>query len=157
MINLTFRPHGLPMRFDDSGNVEMGYDLKLWVWQDRKPQPRTVGAFDGSLQLQRSRMHWHTPGSEVGARLLSPATRGSRTHGQERPLAPPSGSRDPTPGPGQVHAAEQSLSPEAPVPGACVPVLTAVRGGPGAPGKRLPLLLLRLRGLQGRQLQEQLR
>lgn len=157
MKNLTFRPHGLAMRFDASGNVEMGYDLKLWVWQDRKPLTLTVGAFDGSLQLQRSRMRWHTPGGEVSARPLSPAARGSLTQGQERPLAPPAGSGGPSPGPGQVHAAEQSLSPEAPVPGACVPVLTAVRGGPGAPSKRFPLLLLRLRGLQGGQLQEQLR
>ncbi|XP_006903993.1 taste receptor type 1 member 3 [Pteropus alecto] len=64
MYNMTFRPHGLAMRFDASGNVEMGYDLKLWVWQDQKPLARTVGSFDGSLQLQRSRILWHTPSSE---------------------------------------------------------------------------------------------
>ncbi|XP_051696442.1 taste receptor type 1 member 3 isoform X1 [Oryctolagus cuniculus] len=36
--------------------------------------------------------------------------------------------------------------------GARVAVFPAVQGGPGAPGEGLPLVLLRLRGLQGRQL-----
>ncbi|KAM5266881.1 taste receptor type 1 member 3 [Hipposideros larvatus] len=64
MYNLSFRAHGQALRFDTSGNVDMDYDLKLWVWQDRTPELRTVGAFNGRLQLQLSQMWWHTPRNE---------------------------------------------------------------------------------------------
>ncbi|XP_036918099.1 taste receptor type 1 member 3 [Sturnira hondurensis] len=61
MYNMSFRVRGLTLQFDTSGNVDMGYDLKLWVWQDQMPELRTVGSFDGHLQLQLSQMNWHTP------------------------------------------------------------------------------------------------
>ncbi|XP_053516210.1 taste receptor type 1 member 3 isoform X2 [Artibeus jamaicensis] len=61
MYNMSFQASGLELRFDTSGNVDLGYDLKLWVWQDQIPELRTVGSFDGRLQLQPSRMNWHTP------------------------------------------------------------------------------------------------
>nr|QQZ02695.1 taste receptor type 1 member 3 [Trachops cirrhosus] len=61
MYNMSFRVRGLELRFDTSGNVDMDYDLNLWVWQDRMPELRTVGSFDGRLQLQLSQMRWHTP------------------------------------------------------------------------------------------------
>ncbi|XP_047647003.1 taste receptor type 1 member 3 isoform X2 [Phacochoerus africanus] len=64
MYNLSFRARGLTLRFDTSGNVDMDYDLKLWVWQDLMPTLRTVGTFDGRLTLQRPQMRWHTPGNK---------------------------------------------------------------------------------------------
>ncbi|XP_008150034.2 taste receptor type 1 member 3 [Eptesicus fuscus] len=63
MHNMSFRARGLPLRFDASGNVDMGYDLKLWVWRDPAPELHTVGSFDGRLQLQLPQMRWHTPGN----------------------------------------------------------------------------------------------
>nr|QQZ02649.1 taste receptor type 1 member 3 [Glossophaga soricina] len=60
MYNMSFRVGGLALRFNASGNVDMNYDLKLWVWQDQTPELRTVGSFDGHLQLQLSKMRWHT-------------------------------------------------------------------------------------------------
>lgn len=82
MYNLSFRARGLTLRFDTSGNVDMDYDLKLWVWQDLMPTLRTVGTFDGRLTLQRPRMRWHTTGNKVTARAASPAT-GQLPRGQE--------------------------------------------------------------------------
>ncbi|XP_036316846.1 taste receptor type 1 member 3 isoform X4 [Pipistrellus kuhlii] len=63
MYNMSFRVRGLPLGFDASGNVDMAYDLKLWVWRDPEPELRTVGSFDGRLQLQLPQMRWHTPGN----------------------------------------------------------------------------------------------
>ncbi|XP_059547575.1 taste receptor type 1 member 3 isoform X4 [Myotis daubentonii] len=68
MYNMSFRVRGLPLRFDANGNVDTGYDLKLWVWRDPEPELRTVGGFDGRLQLQLPQMRWHTPGNAVSAR-----------------------------------------------------------------------------------------
>lgn len=67
MYNMSFRVRGLALRFDASGNVDVNYDLKLWVWQGRMPELRTVGSFDGRLQLQLSQMRWHTPRNTVSA------------------------------------------------------------------------------------------
>ncbi|XP_036855582.2 taste receptor type 1 member 3 isoform X3 [Manis javanica] len=64
MYNMSFRARGLALRFDTSGNVDMDYDLKLWVWRDLVPELRTVGTFSGRLQLWHSRMYWHTPGNK---------------------------------------------------------------------------------------------
>lgn len=61
MYNLSFRVRGWPLRFDTSGNVDMSYDLKLWVWQNQTPRLHTVGGFNGRLTLQMSQMRWHTP------------------------------------------------------------------------------------------------
>ncbi|XP_016076771.1 PREDICTED: taste receptor type 1 member 3 [Miniopterus natalensis] len=61
MYNLSFRVRGWPLRFDTSGNVDMSYDLKLWVWQNQTPKLHTVGGFNGRLTLQMSQMRWHTP------------------------------------------------------------------------------------------------
>lgn len=69
MYNLSFRAHGQALRFDTSGNVDMDYDLKLWVWQDQTPELRTVGTFNGRLQLLPSQMWWHTPRNKVSAGL----------------------------------------------------------------------------------------
>lgn len=63
MYNMSFRVRGLPLRFDARGNVDMAYDLKLWVWRDPEPELRTVGSFDSRLQLQLPQMRWHTPGN----------------------------------------------------------------------------------------------
>ncbi|XP_062046254.1 taste receptor type 1 member 3 [Lepus europaeus] len=60
MNNLSFRAAGLALRFDSLGSVHMEYDLKLWVWRGPRPEFHTVGSFNGRLQLQRSRMCWHT-------------------------------------------------------------------------------------------------
>ncbi|XP_035881047.1 taste receptor type 1 member 3 [Phyllostomus discolor] len=65
MYNMSFRVRGLTLRFDASGNVDLDYDLKLWVWRDPTPELRTVGSFDGHLRLQRSQMRWHTPSNMV--------------------------------------------------------------------------------------------
>lgn len=65
MYNTTFHVQGLVLRFDAHGNVNTDYDLKQWVWQNPRPELRTVGTFSGRrLQLQHSRMWWHT-GSKV--------------------------------------------------------------------------------------------
>ncbi|KAK2506584.1 hypothetical protein MC885_003870 [Smutsia gigantea] len=73
MYNMSFHTRGLALRFDTSGNVDMDYDLKLWVWRDLAPELRTVGTFSGHLQLWHSRMYWHPPGNKVGPpNLLSP-------------------------------------------------------------------------------------
>ncbi|XP_066228075.1 taste receptor type 1 member 3 [Saccopteryx leptura] len=61
MYNMSFRARGLALRFDTSGNINMDYDLKLWVWQGPMPELRNVGGFNGHLQLQLSQMCWHTP------------------------------------------------------------------------------------------------
>lgn len=65
MYNMTFHARGLALQFDANGNVNMDYDLKLWVWQDPRPELRTVGVFDGRLKLWRSQLSWHTPGNQV--------------------------------------------------------------------------------------------
>ncbi|XP_052510196.1 taste receptor type 1 member 3 [Budorcas taxicolor] len=64
MYNASFRAYNRTLQFDSSGNVDLAYDLKLWVWQDRMPMLRTVGSFNGSLELQFSNMIWHTPGNQ---------------------------------------------------------------------------------------------
>lgn len=73
---MSFRVPGLPLRFDPSGNVDMDYDLKLWVWQDPTPKLRTVGSFTGHLQLKLAQMCWYTPRNTVGARLCVPSHMG---------------------------------------------------------------------------------
>lgn len=78
---MSFQARGLALRFDTSGNVDMDYDLKLWVWKGPKPELRTVGAFSGHLQLQPSQMQWHTPRNEVSARLCPQQHRSSPTPG----------------------------------------------------------------------------
>ncbi|XP_053432640.1 taste receptor type 1 member 3 [Nycticebus coucang] len=65
MYNMSFRARGLELRFDASGNVNLKYDLKLWVWRDPTPELRTVGTFNGSLWLQRSKICWHTHSNRV--------------------------------------------------------------------------------------------
>ncbi|XP_014639207.1 PREDICTED: taste receptor type 1 member 3 [Ceratotherium simum simum] len=64
MYNMTFRVRGTVLRFDARGNVDMDYNVKLWVWQDLMPTLLTVGTFSGRLQLQHSRIRWHTPGNK---------------------------------------------------------------------------------------------
>lgn len=149
---MSFRARGLPLRFDASGNVDMGYDLKLWVWRDPVPELRTVGSFDGRLQLQLPQMRWHTPGNVVSAR---PVPTAQLLCSKACPTWEGQGARgEPSPGPGGAPSPAKPES-EDPAPEACVPVLQEVPGGPGAPGEGVPLLLLRLRGLQGRQLPAQ--
>lgn len=41
----------------------MEYDLKMWVWQSPTPVLHTIGTFNGTLQLQHSKMYW--PGNQV--------------------------------------------------------------------------------------------
>ncbi|XP_010848527.1 PREDICTED: taste receptor type 1 member 3 [Bison bison bison] len=64
MYNMSFHAYNRTLQFDTSGNVDLAYDLKLWVWRDRMPMLRTVGSFNGSLELQFSSMIWHTPGNQ---------------------------------------------------------------------------------------------
>ncbi|XP_054439763.1 taste receptor type 1 member 3 [Pteronotus mesoamericanus] len=61
MYNMSFRARSMALRFDTSGNMDSGYDLKLWVWRHPRPELRTVGSFTGRLQLRPSQMRWHTP------------------------------------------------------------------------------------------------
>ncbi|XP_041501273.1 taste receptor type 1 member 3 [Microtus oregoni] len=63
MYNMSFRARNLTLQFDDKGNVDMEYDLKMWVWQSPTPVLHTVGTFNGTLQLQHSEMYW--PGNQV--------------------------------------------------------------------------------------------
>lgn len=156
MYNMTFRARGKVLRFDTTGNVDMDYDLKLWVWRGPVPELRTVGTFSGRLQLQHSRMCWHTPGNKVSTRLC-PQPHSSSPKARSELWPHLGGSRRLSPGLRQVPSAEPSLSREAPMPGARIPVLAGVRGGPGAPCEGLPLLLLRLCGLQSGQLPAQAR
>lgn len=149
---MSFRVRGLPLRFDTNGNVDTGYDLKLWVWRDPEPELRTVGGFDGRLQLQLPQMRWHTPGNAVSAR---PCPHCTATLQQGLPrLGGAGGEGGPSPGSGGAPSPAKPES-EDPAPEARVPVLEAVPGGPGPPREGVPLLLLRLRGLQGRQLPAQ--
>ncbi|XP_036163376.1 taste receptor type 1 member 3 isoform X2 [Myotis myotis] len=151
MYNMSFRVRGLPLRFDANGNVDTGYDLKLWVWRDPEPELRTVGGFDGRLQLQLPQMRWHTPGNVVSARPCphrTAALEQGLPHGRSR------GRGGSSPGSGGAPSPARPES-EDPAPEARVPVLEAVPGGPGPPGEGVPLLLLRLHGLQGRQLPAQ--
>nr|XP_055117214.1 taste receptor type 1 member 3 isoform X1 [Symphalangus syndactylus] len=60
MYNLTFHAGGLTLRFNSSGNVDMEYDLKLWVWQGSVPKLHNVGRFNGSLWTERLKIRWHT-------------------------------------------------------------------------------------------------
>uniref|UniRef100_A0A8C6EXT0 Taste receptor type 1 member 3 n=1 Tax=Marmota marmota marmota TaxID=9994 RepID=A0A8C6EXT0_MARMA len=71
MYNMSFRARGLALQFDSKGNVDMEYDLKMWVWQKPTPRLHTVGTFNGSLWLQPSQMHWHMPGNQVPASQCS--------------------------------------------------------------------------------------
>ncbi|KAM5160837.1 taste receptor type 1 member 3 [Callospermophilus lateralis] len=71
MYNMSFRARGLALQFDSKGNVDLEYDLKMWVWQKPTPRLHTVGTFNGSLWLQPSQMHWHMPGNQVPASRCS--------------------------------------------------------------------------------------
>ncbi|XP_071073937.1 taste receptor type 1 member 3 [Dasypus novemcinctus] len=71
MYNLSFRARGLALAFDAHGNVDMGYDLKLWVWAAGALELRTVGAFHGRLRLDRSHMLWHTENNREPASQCS--------------------------------------------------------------------------------------
>lgn len=64
MYNTSFRARGLELWFDTSGNVNMDYDLKLWVWQDPTPKLHTVGAFDGRWSSGSP----SCPGTRLGTR-----------------------------------------------------------------------------------------
>lgn len=66
MYNLSFRARDLTLQFDAYGNVDMEYDLKMWVWQSPTPVLQTVGTFNGTLQLQHSKMYW--PDNQVRTR-----------------------------------------------------------------------------------------
>ncbi|ELV12791.1 Taste receptor type 1 member 3 [Tupaia chinensis] len=61
MYNMSFHAGNLTLQFNSSGDVYMEYELKLWVWQKPTPELRTVGTYNGSLQLMPSKMSWHTP------------------------------------------------------------------------------------------------
>lgn len=64
---MSFRARNLTLQFDDKGNVDMEYDLKMWVWQSpTTPALHTVGTFNGTLHLQHSEMYW--PGNQVRTR-----------------------------------------------------------------------------------------
>ncbi|XP_008850804.1 taste receptor type 1 member 3 [Nannospalax galili] len=63
MYNMTFHARNLTLQFDVKGNVDLEYDLKMWVWQSPTPVLHTVGTFNGSLQLQPSKMYW--PGNQA--------------------------------------------------------------------------------------------
>lgn len=82
MYNMSFCARGLALQFDASGNVDMEYDLKMWVWQRPTPRLHTVGTFNGSLWLQPSQMHWHTPGNQVSMRHMGPHHSGAPGQGQ---------------------------------------------------------------------------
>ncbi|XP_035163172.1 taste receptor type 1 member 3 isoform X1 [Callithrix jacchus] len=64
MYNMTFHAAGLALRFDSSGNVDVEYDLKLWVWRGPVPELHDVGVFNGSLWPERLKMRWHTPDNQ---------------------------------------------------------------------------------------------
>ncbi|KAM9688689.1 taste receptor type 1 member 3 isoform 1-T1 [Trichechus inunguis] len=64
MYNMRFHARDLELSFDASGNVDMKYDLTLWMWRGQEPEVRTVGIFDGQLRLNRSQMKWHTLGNQ---------------------------------------------------------------------------------------------
>lgn len=66
MYNMSFRARDLTLQFDAKGSVDMEYDLKMWVWQSPTPVLHTVGTFNGTLQLQHSKMYW--PGNQVRTR-----------------------------------------------------------------------------------------
>jgi taste receptor type 1 protein 3 len=66
MYNMSFHARDLTLQFDAEGNVDMEYDLKMWVWQSPTPVLHTVGTFNGTLQLQQSKMYW--PGNQVRTR-----------------------------------------------------------------------------------------
>lgn len=148
MYNLTFHAGGLTLRFNSNGNVDMEYDLKLWVWQGLVPELHDVGRFNGSLWIDSPKIRWHTSNNQVRRGWVYLACPRGSPRGR---VQPGGGGRPCLP---RACPAQQS-----PSPGLCaearVPVLAAVPGGPGAPGQGVPLLLLRLRGLQGGQLPEE--
>ncbi|VTJ67021.1 Hypothetical predicted protein [Marmota monax] len=84
MYNMSFRARGLALQFDSKGNVDMEYDLKMWVWQKPTPRLHTVGTFNGSLWLQPSQMHWHMPGNQVSMKHPGPHHSGAPGPGRSR-------------------------------------------------------------------------
>ncbi|XP_020827518.1 taste receptor type 1 member 3 [Phascolarctos cinereus] len=65
MYDLRFSARSLTLQFDNSGNVDMPYDLKLWVWHsNKKLELLTVGSFQGGLKLNRSQIRWHGQSNE---------------------------------------------------------------------------------------------
>ncbi|XP_043847212.1 taste receptor type 1 member 3 [Dromiciops gliroides] len=64
MYDLRFRARSLTLQFDDNGNVDMIYDLKLWVWHNEELELLTVGSFQEGLTLNRSQIRWHTQGNK---------------------------------------------------------------------------------------------
>ncbi|XP_026270684.2 taste receptor type 1 member 3 [Urocitellus parryii] len=84
MYNMSFRARGLALQFDSQGNVDMEYDLKMWVWQKPTPRLHTVGTFNGSLWLQPSQMHWHMPGNQVSTKHPGPHHSGAPGPGRSR-------------------------------------------------------------------------
>ncbi|XP_007943697.1 taste receptor type 1 member 3 [Orycteropus afer afer] len=64
MYNMSFQARDLVLAFDANGNVDMEYDLKLWVWRGQELEFRTVGTFNGQLQLYPSKIVWHTTGNQ---------------------------------------------------------------------------------------------
>lgn len=64
MYNLTFHAGGLTLRFNSNGNVDMEYDLKLWVWQGLVPELHDVGRFNGSLWIDSPKIRWHTSNNQ---------------------------------------------------------------------------------------------
>ncbi|XP_027711171.1 ceramide-1-phosphate transfer protein isoform X1 [Vombatus ursinus] len=65
MYDLRFSARSLTLQFDNSGNVNMTYDLKLWVWHSNtKLELLTVGSFREGLELNRSQIRWHGQGNE---------------------------------------------------------------------------------------------
>ncbi|XP_045404737.1 taste receptor type 1 member 3 [Lemur catta] len=60
MYNMSFRARSLELQFDVNGNVDMEFDLKLWVWEQQTPKLLTVGTFHRHLQVQHGKILWHT-------------------------------------------------------------------------------------------------
>ncbi|KAM8791795.1 LOW QUALITY PROTEIN: taste receptor type 1 member 3 [Rhynchonycteris naso] len=110
MYNMSFQARGLTLRFDTSGNVNMDYDLKLWVWrQGLMPELHTVGSFNGRLQLQLSQICWHTPKNTVSRAV--PCCTAAPDKGLSHLGGGEGGSRG-HPRVLGVHPAQWSLSPE---------------------------------------------
>ncbi|XP_056294162.1 taste receptor type 1 member 3 [Pseudoliparis swirei] len=71
--NTSVDINGTHLKFDSSGNPNIGFDIIEWVWKDSGLDFVAVGNYAGQLYINKTLLKWHTVNSEVPQSTCSAA------------------------------------------------------------------------------------